>query len=98
MKKKCNHIKTDGRPCAAPALRKHPYCFFHQQQVERRRRHQPESLPLLEDRQSVQVAIMQVLERLYNRTIDHKSAALLLYGLQLASTNLKRDIFDTLNS
>jgi hypothetical protein len=94
----CNHIKSDGRPCNAPALRKHSYCFFHQQQLNRRRRDYVDRLPILEDRAAVQVGIMQVLDRLYNKTIDYKAAALMLYGLQLASTNLKQDIFGRLNS
>ena len=94
----CNHIKSDGRPCNAPALRKHSYCFFHQQQLNRRRRDYVDRLPILEDRAAVQVGIMQVLDRLYNKTIDYKAAALMLYGLQLASTNLKQDIFARLNS
>jgi hypothetical protein len=94
----CNHIKSDGRPCNAPALRKHSYCFFHQQQLNRRRREYPDRLPILEDRAAVQVAIMQVLDRLYLKTIDYKAAALMLYGLQLASTNLKQDVFGRLNS
>jgi hypothetical protein len=94
----CNHIKSDGRPCHAPALRKHSYCFFHQQQLNRRRRDYVDRLPILEDRAAVQVGIMQVLDRLYNKTIDYKAAALMLYGLQLASTNLKQDIFGRLNS
>ena len=94
----CNHIKSDGRPCNAPALRKHSYCFFHQQQVNRRRREYPDRLPILEDRAAVQVAIMQVLDRIYLKTIDYKAAALMLYGLQLATTNLKQDIFGRLNS
>jgi hypothetical protein len=94
----CNHIKSDGRPCNAPALRKHSYCFFHQQQLVRRRREYPDRLPILEDRAAVQVAIMQVLDRLYLKTIDYKAAALMLYGLQLASTNLKQDVFGRLNS
>ena len=74
----CNHIKSDGRPCNAPALRKHSYCFFHQQQLNRRRRDYVDRLPILEDRAAVQVAIMQVLDRLYNKTIDYKAAALML--------------------
>src|SRR4029453_14777705 len=94
----CNHIKSDGRPCNAPAIRKHSYCFFHQQQLNRRRRDYVDRLPILEDRAAVQVGIMQVLDRLYNKTIDYKAAALMLYGLQLASTNLKQKIFGRLNS
>jgi hypothetical protein len=93
----CNHIKSDGRPCNAPALRKHSYCFFHQQQLVRRRREYPDRLPILEDRAAVQVGIMQVLDRLHLKTIDYKAAALMLYGLQLASTNLKQDVFGRLN-
>jgi hypothetical protein len=47
-------------------------------------------LPTLEDANSIQVALANVIERLIMSEIDHKTAALMLYALQTASINLKR--------
>jgi len=47
-------------------------------------------LPTLEDANSIQVALANVIERLIMLEIDHKTAALMLYALQIASMNLKR--------
>ena len=47
-------------------------------------------MPTLEDANSIQVSLANVMERLVMQEIDHKTAALLLYALQTASMNLKR--------
>lgn len=44
-------------------------------------------LPLLEDRESVQVAISLVVSAIARNRIDTRRAAAILYGLQLASNN-----------
>jgi hypothetical protein len=44
-------------------------------------------LPPLEDRHSIQVALSMVITALTEARIDPKLAALLFYGLQVASTN-----------
>lgn len=46
-------------------------------------------LPLLEDADAVQCAIFNTLQDLRAGRLDHKTAALLLYGLQIASSNLR---------
>jgi hypothetical protein len=46
-------------------------------------------LPTLEDRESIQVALSMLLGALARNRIDTKSAGLLLYGLQVASSNAK---------
>jgi hypothetical protein len=48
------------------------------------------TLPVLEDANSVQIALMQVIEVLLSGRIDSKTAGLLLYPLQTASLNLKQ--------
>jgi hypothetical protein len=45
---------------------------------------------MVEDALSLQFAIMQVIRALHDRAIDSRTAALTLYGLQIASGNLKR--------
>jgi hypothetical protein len=49
---------------------------------------------MLEDANSIQVALMQGMRLLLTNQIDHKTAALLFYGLQTASTNLRRVRFE----
>lgn len=46
-------------------------------------------MPVLEDYESIQIAIMQVLRKLTTGHLDRKTAGLLLYGLQIASSNLR---------
>jgi len=45
-------------------------------------------LPLLEDADSIQLALMQVLDAILHNRIDAKRAGLVLYGLQTAAGNL----------
>jgi hypothetical protein len=52
------------------------------------------NLPVLEDANSIQVAIMQVLRLILAKQLDPKTAGLLLYGLQTASLNLKHALFE----
>jgi hypothetical protein len=47
-------------------------------------------MPVLEDADSIQVALMQVLRLILARQLDPKSATLLLHGLRTASLNLRR--------
>jgi hypothetical protein len=93
----CEHIKVNGQFCGSPALRGRNYCYFHLADVGRRLRivknleqleFYPLELPVLEDANSIQLAIMQVMEALVHGRINTKIAGQLLYGLQLASANL----------
>ncbi len=93
---RCQHLKVNGTQCGSPSLRESKYCYFHI------RYHWPElsaledhhewaslSFPTLEDANSIQVALAKVIEELVSEEIDHKTAALYLYALQIASMNLK---------
>jgi hypothetical protein len=51
-------------------------------------------LPLLEDANSIQLALMQVMRLILSGQIDGKTAGLLLYALQTASSNLARTNFE----
>jgi len=94
--KRCQHIKVKGTQCGSPALRDSKLCYYHV------RYHWPElealpenhelrmPLPTLEDANSIQVALADVIKRLMLLEIDHKTAALTLYALQTASMNMKR--------
>jgi hypothetical protein len=93
--KRCQHLKINGTQCGFPALRETKYCYYHV------RYHWPElealpnksewrQLPTLEDANSIQASLANVMERLVMQEVDHKTAALMLYALQMASMNLKR--------
>ncbi len=100
---RCQHIKVNGVQCGSPALRRNRLCFFHKRFHDERIRLAAERarstpgtfvLPVLEDANSIQIALMQVMRLLVSRQIDHKTASLLLYALQTASGNLRRTSFD----
>jgi hypothetical protein len=98
---RCQHVKMNGTQCGSPALRRRRLCYFH----ERIRREQARiaadgsakrrfDLPLLEDANSVQVALMKVIQMLGSGEMDHKTAGLILYALQTASVNLRNAEFE----
>ena len=94
---RCAHIKTNGTQCGSPALRERRYCFFHKKwQGQHIALNAPASsplgftMPVLEDADSVQVALMQVMRLILAGQLDPKAAGLLLYALQTASLNLRR--------
>jgi hypothetical protein len=93
MVPECRHIKTSGGKCGSPALRGKPYCYFHARLKQRAAR--PASpylaleLPALEDRGSIQIAISEVVSALADARIEPKRAGILLYALQIASSNAR---------
>ena len=96
MHSECRHIMPSGKKCQAAALRGTPYCYFHTR-VHRIAKAKPEpqntplKLPVLEDRSAIQLALAEILDALASTRIDSKQAGLLLYGLQIASTNISGD-------
>jgi hypothetical protein len=81
-------------------MKKTDFCYFHEAQRERRLRIQreekwtkPFQLPLLEDANAVQIAIMDIANAYLADRIDHKKASLLLYALQTAASNASRLTF-----
>jgi hypothetical protein len=94
---RCQHIKTNGTQCGSPALRRKRFCFFHNRWRATRldlnragalRVTSTVELPVLEDADSIQVALMQVLRLILCRQLDSKTGGLMLYGLQIASANV----------
>jgi hypothetical protein len=92
----CNHVKNNGAVCESPALKDQDHCYFHTAARERRKRQRraarlklPFQLPLLEDANSIQLAIGESLNALLAGQIDHKTAGLVLYGLQTAAGNIR---------
>ncbi len=83
---RCQHQKLNGSPCGAPALRGRRLCRFH----DASHRQKDYSLPLVEDAVSLQFALVQVVRALVDKALDPKTAALVLYALQISAMNLKR--------
>src|ERR1039458_5244028 len=99
---RCEHLKVNGTQCGSPALRRNHFCFFHKRWHETRivlnanharRARAALDLPVLEDANSVQVSLMQVMRLILNGQLDPKTAGLLLYALQTASSKLSRTNF-----
>ena len=100
---RCQHVKVNGVQCGSPALKNRKLCHFHQRWQQgriqlnanqvRRSRYSLD-LPILEDANSIQVALMQGMRLLLTKQVDHRTAALLFYALQTASSNLSRTTFE----
>ena len=84
----CQHVKFDGVRCGSPALRNKPHCFYHNR-VRRLRTHKV-VLPLLENAHAINFTIQQTIEALLNQKIDRKDVSHILFGLKIASLNLKQ--------
>ena len=92
---RCQHIRYHGQRCAAPALRGQTLCHFHQHAADPATYEERSLPPFIEDATSLQIVLMWVIRRL--RTggfhlmdeLEYKRAALMLYGLQIACSNLK---------
>jgi len=68
-----------------------PFCYFHDRMMNRMPAAQ---FPPLEDGNSVQCAIMHVLEGIASGSIAVKEANAMLYALQTAAANLSRVHFE----
>jgi hypothetical protein len=67
---RCQHLKINGTQCGSPARRRNRFCFFHKRfqddpiklTADRARRGVATFiLPVLEDANSIQIALMQVM-------------------------------------
>lgn len=82
---RCRHMKLNGETCAAPAMRGRDFCLFHSANYG----YMPaRSVP--EDASTVQLELTRVIHLLHDHEIEPKTAALILYALQIASSNLQR--------
>src|SRR5437667_10668645 len=85
-----------------PAMRNGEYCYFHYRwrmttvDLSHSVHHVTTEfvLPVLEDADSIQITLGQIMRMIVCRQVDTKSAGLLLYGLQIASANLRRTRFE----
>ena len=88
---RCEKVREDGTVCGSPQMKGYRYCYAHERMLEMRSSRL--ELPPLEDANAVQMAIMRVQKALIDDEISEKKAGLLLYSLQMASSNLKNTTF-----
>jgi len=94
----CMHTMVDGAQCGSPAMRRARFCYHHKRQHEqfiavstdraRNSRTLPFTLPVLEGANSIQTSLTQIMRLLVAGKIEHKTASVMLYSLQIATTNL----------
>ena len=94
--RRCVFVKANGLRCGSPAMRGNPFCFFHDRWYN-----QPaeDTFPPLEDGNSVQLALMQVIERLRRETfragsLDPRLVKPLIFALKVAGQNARHTSFD----
>lgn len=96
MYQECRHIMPNGVRCHSPALRGTYYCYFHTRlhrlAAQGSGSAEPLNLHVLEDRSAIQLALSQVLNALGSSKLDPRRAGLFLYGLQIASQNVERNV------
>jgi hypothetical protein len=95
--RRCQHLKVNGTQCGSPALSDQKYCYYHLQCHQKKMEinmNLPEggtiTLPNLEDANSIQLGLAEVMRLLVTSQIDHRTAALLLHALRTAAVNIKR--------
>src|SRR4051812_43809982 len=93
---RCAHVKTNGLRCGSPAMRRNPYCYFHDRYLN-----QPyeDPFPPFEDGNAVQFALMQIVERLRRETfrdgaVDPRFIKPLIFAVKTAAQNLRNTSFD----
>ena len=95
----CTHIKVSGVRCNSPALRGEQFCYFHQN-AHRGVRRPPQSrlhpIAMIEVEESIQYALMEVINALMRNTIDVKRATLIIRALHIAVKNAPRVKFGIL--
>jgi len=94
--RRCQHIKVNGNQCGFPAKRNERHCFLHEQCRLMSREinmkfseHGIIKLPTLEDANSIQLGLAEVMRLLVTNQIDHRTASLLLRALRTPPPNGK---------
>ena len=93
---RCSHVKLNGLRCGSPAMRHTPYCYFHDRWLNRP---SDDSFPPFEDGNSVQFALMEIVERLRREAfrggaVDPRFIKPLIFAVKTAVLNLRNTSFD----
>jgi len=90
MVKECRHRMPSGLNCKSPAMRGSAFCYFHGRTNRFSRPGRPAEarieLPSTLNEHGIQDSLSQILNLLASGRIGSRRAAVLLYGLQMASS------------
>ncbi len=92
--RRCSIVKADGQPCRAPAIKDQSYCVFHARAAQTQQQVQMQ-VGVLEDPESMQITLKQIMEQVVSKRIDLRDAAVLLRAVQIAGSTLKRAALKT---
>jgi hypothetical protein len=88
---RCQFVKVNGKGCGSPALNGETMCYFHGDARARRQTEEEArslGMPTLEDKLSVQLAIMRVCNQLIEKSLDDKTGRTIISALRLAHRNI----------
>jgi len=97
----CQHIKVTGVPCGGPPMRGEQFCYFHQRMlrgVKTPPNVRIHPVALIEDEESIQASLMEIINALARNHIDLRRADLMLKALWIAVKNSRRAKFNVSNS
>ena len=83
---RCSRLKKNGEPCRAPAVKGESLCYFHASAAGTKAAIQ---IDVLEDRESVQITLKQIMEFVASGKMNSRDAAVLLRATQIAGAMLK---------
>jgi hypothetical protein len=92
---RCTFIKITGHACQSPALKTKNFCYFHERVTRRVAIPYETTIEpqfILDNEESIQYAIMETLTAIVRGTMDHKTASLVLRGLNIAVRNCRNKI------
>lgn len=91
----CHHIFPDNHRCGSPRMRNEQFCYYHHDSrrpvvapYERIARRSTFSVFTPTSFRSIHESLGEVMSRIAANDIDPRRAGLLLYALQLATSNL----------
>jgi len=85
---RCSHMKSNGEPCRAPAMGNRLFCIFHARALDTENE-QRLKVRVLEDSESLQLTVKQVMEQVVSGRLEPQTASLLLRAVQIANSTLK---------
>jgi hypothetical protein len=88
---RCQFVKVNGKGCGSPAMNGDTMCYFHGDARAKRQAAEEANrlgMPTLEDKLSVQLAIMRVCHQLVEKSMDEKTGRVIISALRLAQRNI----------
>jgi len=88
----CTHLRLCGRRCGSPAITGEHFCYWHLKVKAATKAHIDSAITtilLLEDADSVQAALMQVIDMLLKDQVTLPKARIILRAIEIASHNVK---------